>query len=267
MSATWLLSWAVSCRFVPARLIALGALIPLSIATAVAEPFTACRIHASATARGSPTPPAVLRAETIAKLNAAIGGCERTTGAEMASSGREVAGRPIGGGSSGQTVRALGDRQEGKDNGLLLLWSTSDRRVRLEVGDGLEGTLPDGKAGAIIDTYMMAAFKSGEFDEGVLAGVDAILRAARNEPVALTSSRSVATSPDHVASWRGSVLRPAGLQGATLRGLGSIRFPEVAPTPPPPMSAVSDEDDPTQRSRRQRAARGRAAGGRTGRER
>ena len=38
-----------------------------------------------------------------------------------------------------------------RDNGLLFLWSTGDRKVRVEVGYGLEGVLPDGKVGAILD--------------------------------------------------------------------------------------------------------------------
>ena len=86
---------------------------------------------------------------------------------------------------------------------MLLLWSSGDRRVRVEVGYGLEGVLPDGKAGAILDTYVMPKFKSGEFDEGLLAGVDALLRAARDEPVELPSSRSQSYKPQSRGVYRG----------------------------------------------------------------
>ena len=74
-----------------------------------------------------------------------------------------------------------------RDNGLLFLWSTGDRRVRVEVGYGLEGALPDGKVGAILDQYVIPRFKADQFDRGVLDGVDALIAAARNEPLALTS--------------------------------------------------------------------------------
>ena len=86
-----------------------------------------------------------------------------------------------------QLFSLWGIGKKSKDNGLLLLWSTGDRRVRVEVGYGLEGVLPDGKTGAILDTYVIPKFKSGQFDEGVLAGVAALLSVARNEPVELPS--------------------------------------------------------------------------------
>jgi uncharacterized protein len=45
--------------------------------------------------------------------------------------------------------------------------------------------LPDGKVGAILDTYVVPKFKANEFDAGVIAGVDALLAASRHEAVAL----------------------------------------------------------------------------------
>ena len=77
--------------------------------------------------------------------------------------------------------------KKNRDNGLLFLWSTGDRRVRVEVGYGLEGALPDGKVGAILDQYVIPRFKADQFDQGVLDGVDALIAAARNEPLALAS--------------------------------------------------------------------------------
>ena len=77
--------------------------------------------------------------------------------------------------------------KKNRDNGLLFLWSTGDRRVRVEVGYGLEGTLPDGKVGAILDQYVIPRFKANQFDQGVLAGVEALIAAAKSEPLALIS--------------------------------------------------------------------------------
>lgn len=65
--------------------------------------------------------------------------------------------------------------QKGKDNGILLIVAPQDRRMRIEVGYGLEGTIPDSVAGSIIRNAITPKFKSGDYDGGVDAGVGAIL--------------------------------------------------------------------------------------------
>ena len=131
-----------------------------------------------------------LRADTVSRLNDTIGAFERATGVEMA----VVVIRSLDGSSIEEAAAKLfglwGIGKKDRDNGLLLLWSTGDRRVRVEVGYGLEGILPDGKVGAILDAYVIPRFRSGEFDEGIVAGVDAILAAARNEDVELPAQAS-----------------------------------------------------------------------------
>ncbi|MCI5131079.1 MAG: TPM domain-containing protein, partial [Candidatus Electrothrix sp. EH2] len=80
--------------------------------------------------------------------------------------------------------------QKGKDNGVLLLVAKKERKVRLEVGYGLEGVLTDLLAGRIIDDVITPRFKSGQFDQGVEAGVKAVIQATRGEFKAdQTSSR------------------------------------------------------------------------------
>lgn len=59
----------------------------------------------------------------------------------------------------------LGDDE--KDNGILLILSVKERRVRIEVGSGLEGALPDSKTGRILDTYGVDYFKKDEFAAGL----------------------------------------------------------------------------------------------------
>ena len=129
--------------------------------------------------------PGALAAETVAHLNQTIGEIQRTHGIEMA----VVVVRSLDGltieDAAEKLFKLWGIGNKQRDNGLLFLWSTGDRKVRLEVGYGLEGVLPDGKAGAILDVYVIPRFKSGDFDAGVIAGVDAALAAARNEPVTL----------------------------------------------------------------------------------
>jgi uncharacterized protein len=64
--------------------------------------------------------------------------------------------------------------QKGKDNGVLVVVASQDRKMRIEVGYGLEGPLPDGAAGEIIRTWMTPAFKAGNYDKGIEDGVAAI---------------------------------------------------------------------------------------------
>ena len=67
------------------------------------------------------------------------------------------------------------------DNGVILLIFKEDRAVRIEVGYGLEGALPDALAKQIIQNEIVPSFKAGDFDGGVLKAVDAILRATKGE--------------------------------------------------------------------------------------
>lgn len=206
----------VRCR----SLIALGALILLLSAAAGAEPLTSIPNPRTRDGTWVTDMSGTLRADTIARLNSTIGEFERTNGAEMA----VVVIRSLDGLPIEETAVKLFELwkigKERKDNGLLLLWSTGDRRVRVEVGYGLEGALPDGKVGAILDARVIPKFKSGEFDEGLLAGVDALLSAARDEPVELPSPRSESygsDSPGIVAV----VIGVLGVGGIPL-GIGSM---------------------------------------------
>jgi uncharacterized protein len=61
-----------------------------------------------------------------------------------------------------------------KDDGVLLLIATQDRKVRIEVGQGLEGDLPDALAGKIIRAGIIPFFKKGQINVGVLTGLGMI---------------------------------------------------------------------------------------------
>ena len=65
--------------------------------------------------------------------------------------------------------------QKGKDNGILLIVAPKDRRMRIEVGYGLEGTMPDSAAGSIIRNVLTPSFKAGDYAGGIDAGVQAII--------------------------------------------------------------------------------------------
>jgi uncharacterized protein len=72
------------------------------------------------------------------------------------------------------SIRVTDDWQLGKkvdDRGLLFLISAEDHKIRIEVGRGLEGDLPDILAKRIIDETMTPLFKDHRFDQGVIIGV------------------------------------------------------------------------------------------------
>lgn len=85
----------------------------------------------------------------------------------------------------GQTIerfgRALGNHwgigQAGRDNGVLLIVAMRERKVRIEVGTGLEGVLSDHLAKIIIENEITPNFKRGAFEAGVSGGTTAILQA------------------------------------------------------------------------------------------
>lgn len=62
-----------------------------------------------------------------------------------------------------------------KNNGVLLLVAPNERRVRIEVGYGLEGTLTDALSKVIIANAMTPRFKAGDFGDGISRGVDDII--------------------------------------------------------------------------------------------
>ncbi|HOI17350.1 MAG TPA: TPM domain-containing protein, partial [Geobacteraceae bacterium] len=71
--------------------------------------------------------------------------------------------------------------QKGKDNGAILLIAKQERKIRIEVGRGLEGKLTDLLSGRIIRGEIAPRFKAGDFDGGVSAGVGAIMAAVKGE--------------------------------------------------------------------------------------
>ena len=64
------------------------------------------------------------------------------------------------------------------DNGAILIIAKNDRKLRIEVGYGLERSLPDAVCQFIISQAITPRFKAGDFDGGVRAGVEAMIRAA-----------------------------------------------------------------------------------------
>ncbi len=80
-----------------------------------------------------------------------------------------------------ETAAEWGIGKKGKDNGILIVLSKGDRRVRIEVGYGLEGAIPDGMAGEILDSYMMPLLRNGDYSGGLKNGVLAVASAVADE--------------------------------------------------------------------------------------
>jgi len=72
--------------------------------------------------------------------------------------------------------------QKGKDNGVLVVVVPQDRRMRIEVGYGLEGVLTDAYASRIIRNLMTPRFREGDFNAGVAHGVNAVIAQLEGKP-------------------------------------------------------------------------------------
>ncbi len=79
--------------------------------------------------------------------------------------------------------------RKGKDNGVLLFIAKGDKRVRIEVGYGLEGALPDALSGMIIRHELAPKFREGDYFGGIDAAVTAILQATQGEYTAKPDER------------------------------------------------------------------------------
>ncbi len=88
--------------------------------------------------------------------------------------------------------------QKQKNNGVLLAVFVQDHKMRIEVGYGLEGAIPDVIAKRIIDNEIAPRFKSGNFDGGLDAGVNALMRGARGEykGIGTTVAQALHTHPE-----------------------------------------------------------------------
>ncbi len=85
---------------------------------------------------------------------------------------------------------AWGIGKAARDNGVLVLVATTDREMRIEVGYGLEGVLPDGLAGAVIRETFLPEFRDGRVREGLLAGTRRVIGIVRRNETLTTEQRA-----------------------------------------------------------------------------
>ncbi|NES02042.1 MAG: TPM domain-containing protein [Okeania sp. SIO2F4] len=78
--------------------------------------------------------------------------------------------------------------KKGQDNGVLFLVSVGDRRVEIETGKGIQETLPNAKVSNIIDSKIIPEFKSGNFENGVVAGTKELVTSLKTEKYQLSKT-------------------------------------------------------------------------------
>jgi len=151
----------------PIRLLfAAGAVALATLAPAAEVPYLSGRVVDNAE---------ILKPETRSALTNTLKAHEDKTTDQIA----VLTVHSIGGQSIEEFATGVMDKwklgQKGKDNGVLIIVVPDDRKMRIEVGYGLEGTLTDVQSSRIIRNLMTPAFKNGDYDGGVRAGVDAVI--------------------------------------------------------------------------------------------
>lgn len=86
--------------------------------------------------------------------------------------------------------REWGIGKKETNNGVLLLIAPHERKLRIEVGYGLEGVLTDLQSGFIIDNIITPEFKANNYDSGIMNGVDAILQVVKGEQLDIPLSET-----------------------------------------------------------------------------
>jgi uncharacterized protein len=179
----------------PLAALAVGILLAAASLAAVDVPFLAGRVNDGAH---------LLSEEQRAGLEALLADLERDTGAQVAILTLDtLAGEPIEDFSL-RVAETWKLGQRGRDNGVLVLIARDDRRMRIEVGYGLEGTLTDALCARILDEVMRPRFRAGDFGGGIAAAADVIARTIRGEQ-ALPAQAPEGT-PLSEAPWWGRLL-------------------------------------------------------------
>jgi uncharacterized protein len=124
----------------------------------------------------------ILQPDQVAALDAKLAGFEQSTKQQLVVAtipdlqGYDIAdyGYRLG--------RAWGIGQKGVNNGVVLVVAPNERRMRIEVGYGLEGVLTDALSNRIIGQQIRPAFKANDYAGGINAGVDEIMRIIQLPP-------------------------------------------------------------------------------------
>ena len=100
-----------------------------------------------------------------------------------------------------ELFKQWGIGQRGKDDGVLLLCAVQDRRVRIEVGYGLEAVLPDARCGRILDEEVLPRFRAGDLSGGLAAGALTVARTIAQAHGATLSDAAAAPVVNEGVPW------------------------------------------------------------------
>ena len=117
----------------------------------------------------------IISEENEIRLNNLIKRFEKATGIEIAVVTLESIGDLSIEEAAVKIFEKWGIGKKGKDNGILVILALKERKVRIEVGYGLEGIITDSLAGSILDSYGIPYFSKNQFDEGFYKIVSAII--------------------------------------------------------------------------------------------
>ena len=94
-----------------------------------------------------------------------------------------------------QLGRAWKIGQKGKDDGVLFIIAPSERKVRIEIGYGLEGVMTDALSTLIIQQKVIGPFKSGDFEAGIVGGTEAIIAQLSASPEEAAATLKAVSKP------------------------------------------------------------------------
>lgn len=126
-------------------------------------------------------PDGILSKETVDKLNKELYALERKSEVEVAIIAIQSIGQADYTEFAYQLANYWGIGKANKSTGLLLLLVLDERAARIEVGNGLEGLLPDAVCERILQNYMFPAFKAGDYDSGFQAATQYITQRLTQE--------------------------------------------------------------------------------------
>ena len=106
--------------------------------------------------------------------------------------------------------------RKGVDDGVLLLVAKNDRKLRIEVGYGLEGAIPDAVAKRIVSEIITPRFKQGDFSGGINAGVERIIKVIEGEPLPQMQKSKASSKGGQPDDWLGVAFVVSFLVGAVL---------------------------------------------------
>jgi uncharacterized protein len=125
----------------------------------------------------------VIPAEIRDRLESKLAAFEKQTGAQVAVLTIDTLGGEVLEDYSLKVAQTWKLGRKGVDDGVLLLIAKGDRKMRIEVGYGLESKLTDAQCRRILDDVVRPEFRNGDFGSGVEAGVDAIIGTIQGKDV------------------------------------------------------------------------------------